>query len=251
MKVVVEKMEFRRNVEFFKADERIVSGIVIENNVEDSQGDIVSDSEEIVKAAHDFMENVQSFRLGHEKTFKDLNILESYISPITYDVDGATIKKGSWVLTLRILDNGVWQKIKQGKINGFSIGGKASSEAVTKGASGMTISELFEVYGVSFDEKDKGKLPPDLLKKLEGSLKELIYYKDDLPTGLEDAIKSILTILAGRLETREDIKKSRSWPSFDFLDEYDADDDDYLEIEKCRGNKFPTVTRAFGLRGNE
>jgi len=102
-------------------------GIVYEPNIVDSQGDIASEGE-IRKAAFKFMENVQKFKLMHKGDFKNIKVLESYIAPIDFEIGDDKVKKGSWILTCRILDDEIWKKIKVGEIEGFSMAGRSSSK---------------------------------------------------------------------------------------------------------------------------
>jgi hypothetical protein len=44
-------------------------------------------------------------------------------------LNGDTIKAGSWVMSVRVLDDTVWQEVLDGGITGFSIGGIATVAA--------------------------------------------------------------------------------------------------------------------------
>lgn len=125
-----EKIE--RGIEFVpidkaKEDERIVCGIVYEPNTVDAQGDQAS-AEEIKKAAYYFMENTQAFKVMHKGSKVKVKILESYVAPINFKVGSREIKKGSWVLVSRILDDRLWKDIKAGKLTGYSMAGYAKIE---------------------------------------------------------------------------------------------------------------------------
>lgn len=73
------------------------------------------------------MENFARMGLIH-RAFRgsDVKILESYLAPVTPDLDGTTIKKGIWLLAIRILGDDLWDKVKSGDLTGFSIGGSAA-----------------------------------------------------------------------------------------------------------------------------
>jgi len=112
-----------------KEDERIVTSVVYPVDEEDSQGDF-TDAIEIRKAAIGFMENSKRIKVYHEGQSIAVNIIETYLSPVDWtmtDTHGNTqfIKKGSWVMSLRILDDYRWKQIKDGTLTGFSIGGTA------------------------------------------------------------------------------------------------------------------------------
>jgi hypothetical protein len=126
-------------VEIAKAidEEQTVSGIVLMPEVTDAQGDIY-DSEVIRKSAFDFLANYnKSTKLGHQhKDFKSWNtrfaLVESYVAPLDFVLGDKTVKGGSWVMTVKVLDSKIWKMVKDGKITGFSIGGKATVQKLTK-----------------------------------------------------------------------------------------------------------------------
>jgi len=125
---IEEEKKFEKFVPIFdiskKEDEHIVCGIVYEPDVEDSQGDMASE-EEIRKAAYQFMEEVQKFKVNHAGKGVRVKVLESYVAPQNLTIAGQFIKKGSWLLTTRVLDDKIWQKVKNGEITGYSMAGQA------------------------------------------------------------------------------------------------------------------------------
>lgn len=120
-------------VEIAKAndEEQTVSGIVLKPEVTDAQGDIYS-AEVIRESAFDFLANYnKSTKLGHQhKDFKNwaarFALVESYVAPCDFVLGDKTVKMGSWVMTVKVLDSKIWKMVKDGKITGFSIGGKAT-----------------------------------------------------------------------------------------------------------------------------
>jgi len=109
-----------------KEDEHIVMGIVYEPNEVDSQGDFTTE-EEIRKAAYQFMEEVQKFKINHKGDYVAAKVLESYVAPQDLMIRGQKVKKGSWILTARILDEDIWKRIKAGEITGYSMAGRAAA----------------------------------------------------------------------------------------------------------------------------
>lgn len=106
-------------------EEHYVLGVVLEPEVQDTQGDIYS-AEEIRKSAHLFMQNFGHIGLQHEGHIDDrAKILESYIAPSDFLLNEQKITKGTWLLGARILDDALWQSIKKGEITSWSIGGSA------------------------------------------------------------------------------------------------------------------------------
>jgi hypothetical protein len=110
------------------ADElRIVTGIVLVPEQADAHGDIY-DVEVVRNAAWDFLEGYQdsnTLGLMHKKFNVDFGLLESYLAPSGLAINGTVVKEGSWIMTVRVKDDKIWKLVKDGKITGFSIGGKA------------------------------------------------------------------------------------------------------------------------------
>jgi rubrerythrin len=104
-----------------KSDQRIVYGVVSEPDTIDLQGDRLS-KEEIVKACHKFMLSSQRIGKEHEGPAK-ADIIESYIAPMDFICGGQTVRKGSWVMAVKIHDPELWSAVKNGDITGFSIAG--------------------------------------------------------------------------------------------------------------------------------
>jgi len=126
-------------------DEHVVKMIVLEPEVADNHGHIVSESE-IQNAMYLWMEKYKNTEVMHrdrsgnlfpmeEKILspdddlwkygwnKEFAILECYQSPVDYFEGDEIVRKGSWVLTLRVNDKDIWQKIKDKKLTGASMGG--------------------------------------------------------------------------------------------------------------------------------
>jgi hypothetical protein len=113
----------------FKEDQHIVGGIVYEPDVVDAQDDWASE-DDIREAEYYFMENSQQFKIRHKgEPDPTIRILESYLAPADFKVNGRFIRKGSWYLTLRVNNEAVWQQVKEGKLTGFSLSGTAVEEA--------------------------------------------------------------------------------------------------------------------------
>lgn len=108
-------------------DQRTVTGVVLQPEVIDGQGDIMS-AEVIKKAAYRFLADYnKSTQIGlMHKDFKQrFELVECYITPQDLKINGVEVPEGSWVITVRVLDKDVWDKVKKGELTGFSIGGKA------------------------------------------------------------------------------------------------------------------------------
>jgi hypothetical protein len=131
-------------------EKRLMTGpVLIPDNI-DLQDDIIS-SPEIEKAAHGYMvklafkddpDFLKSLGFGvvdkagetgfqHMDFSRKMAVVETFIAPVEFDMNGRNIKKGTWVMTMKVFDDEVWALVKTGKITGFSIGGRAKSRPVT------------------------------------------------------------------------------------------------------------------------
>ena len=105
------------------ADSHFVTGIVYEPMVEDSQGNYMTE-EEITKAAYWFAKNGNQVDLQHcfEKC-DGVTVVESYVAKCDMEIEGESIRKGTWLMTMEVSDAAVWGAIQKGDITGFSMGG--------------------------------------------------------------------------------------------------------------------------------
>lgn len=114
-------------------EERYVLSVVMEPNDgtdgapldPDAEGDIQS-SAAIRKAAHRWMERGGQVDLNH--SWKALGqdrvrVLESYLAPCDVEIGSYPVRKGTWLLGLRIADDAMWKAVKSGEIGAYSIGG--------------------------------------------------------------------------------------------------------------------------------
>ena len=106
-------------------DERYVLGVVLEPETVDAQGDIYS-AEEVRSAAHRFLEDFGGLGVQHQYRVNDrVKVLENYLAPADFRLGDIDIRKGTWLMAVRILADELWQQVKDGDLTGFSIGGSA------------------------------------------------------------------------------------------------------------------------------
>jgi len=117
-------------------DEQIVSGIVMQGTPPELEADPYVDSQndwvrmaELQKAARSFMQNERRvFDVNHKGRDYEFPVIDSYVVEEDDVLKfGIELKKGAWLMTLRIDDNEIWQKIKSGELEGFSVQGTANS----------------------------------------------------------------------------------------------------------------------------
>lgn len=105
------------------ADNHYVTGIVYEPMEEDSHGNFMTE-EEITKAAYWFAKNGDKVDLQH--SFEPLDgatVVENWIAKADFEIEGEAIQKGTWLMTVEVADESVWEGIEKGEITGFSMGG--------------------------------------------------------------------------------------------------------------------------------
>jgi hypothetical protein len=115
-------------------DERYVLGVVAEPEETDTQGE-TEDASEIKKAAYGYLEDFRNIGLQHKQFINDkVKIVESYIAKADEGAVGDVgyIKKGSWLMAVRVVDDDLWLAIKSGAITGFSFGGYAERVPIEK-----------------------------------------------------------------------------------------------------------------------
>ena len=95
----------------------------------DLQGDYTS-ADEVRKAMESFNKSPMRANLFHRSMTDSFEVIESYLAPVDFELGGAQVQKGTWLMTLQVNDTDVWNLVKSGDINGISIGAKALLETI-------------------------------------------------------------------------------------------------------------------------
>jgi len=109
-------------------EKRWVGGIVYTAGEEegDAQGDWISDIEELRKASELYMLKSQRIKIMHGGVARgDLHIIENFVTDEPTMHLGVEIPKNSWWLMTKVLNDEIWKDVKEGKLTGFSMGGRA------------------------------------------------------------------------------------------------------------------------------
>lgn len=116
------------DVNILKSDieKQMVFGVVLAPDEFDLQGDIM-EAEEIEKTAHNFLMSSRVIGFRHSEV-EEAELIESYITRKPFQLNGETVKTGSWVIGVHVSDPETWRLIKNGEITGFSIGGSGKRE---------------------------------------------------------------------------------------------------------------------------
>ncbi len=155
------------------ADSHFVTGIVYEPMVEDTHGNYMTE-EEITKAAYWFAKNGNSVDIQHCFVKCDtVAVVESYVAKCDMEIEGQTIKKGTWIMTAEVTDDEIWDAIQKGDITGFSMGGIG----------------VYSEEDVDLDTIEKNEGPKGLMKKLAKALGFEVVEKGAVKTEFSRRVK--------------------------------------------------------------
>jgi len=101
-------------------EEQVVFGEVYAPGFPDSQGDFMT-PDEVKKMAYNFLRKgvTSNIDVNHSQQPSGSYVVESFIAR---DDDPIYIP-GSWVIGVKVPDAAVWQMVKSGELNGFSLDG--------------------------------------------------------------------------------------------------------------------------------
>ena len=105
------------------AESHYVTGIVYEPLTEDTDGEFMT-AEEIRKAAYYYVKNFENVDIQHSfEPEKNCAVVESWIAKADFSIGNEQVKEGTWLMTVEVTDDALWEKIAKGEITGFSMGG--------------------------------------------------------------------------------------------------------------------------------
>jgi 6-pyruvoyl-tetrahydropterin synthase len=182
------------------AESHYVTGVVYEPMTEDTDGDFMT-ADTIAKTAYGFMKNGIGNDVNHSfELQKGTEVVESWIAKADCEIEGQTITKGTWLMTVEITDNDLWEKVEKGEITGFSMGGTGTySTEDTDISGGATevekeekksfLAKMAKLLGIegfiakgevkdSFNDRTKGELFYQAWYALSRTL-EKYNYKDE------------------------------------------------------------------------
>ena len=139
-------------------DKQIVFGEVYAPTlIPDSDGDIMS-TESIELMAHTFMKSYGqgSIDVNHDNNIVPATVVETFIAR----KDDPVFIEGAWVVGVHIEDSDIWQGVKEGDLNGFSMEGFAKGTEreieieIPEYVTGKTVKEEGHAhkFTVKFDE---------------------------------------------------------------------------------------------------
>ena len=127
--LIVKKDKDEYKVKIAKVDEgerQLSYGVVLRADVEDRQGHTVP-AEEVEKAAHKWMARSRHYDYQHVFDLDpgDAEVVESFIAPVDMFVvdEKPMVVKGDWVVVTHYKDKNLWERVKKGDIQAYSIRG--------------------------------------------------------------------------------------------------------------------------------
>jgi 8-oxo-dGTP pyrophosphatase MutT (NUDIX family)/SAM-dependent methyltransferase len=132
----IQKALIQKFVPICKADKarQIVYCVVLAPEENDLQDDFMM-ADDIEQAAHGYLEKSRVVGAMHKKQIDGV-VVESYIAPVDFDFQSdafgpQNVKKGSWVVGLKINDPKEWAKVEDGEYTGVSVGGMGLRDEMT------------------------------------------------------------------------------------------------------------------------
>lgn len=124
-------MEIRKAVDSQGQELKQVTYVVMEPCDSDEEFDLHGDmttEDEVRKACENFNKHCRKANLLHLFETDSFEIIESYISPVEFEINKEIVKKGSWLATIQVVEDWLWDDIKSGEFTGLSIQANARTE---------------------------------------------------------------------------------------------------------------------------
>ena len=88
------------------------------------------DLETVRLAKESFNKSAMRPNLFHVTMTDSFEVIESFLMPCDAELNSQFVAKGTWLVTLQVYDDDVWQMIKNDEITGLSIGAMALTEKI-------------------------------------------------------------------------------------------------------------------------
>ena len=215
-----------KNVPILKREDekQLVTGVVYEPNIEDAHGDIMT-AEEIERAAYNFLEKYRYIDKNHDELAGKGTVVESWISKNNTVVGKQNIKKGTWLMTVRVDDSETWKEIKKGKITGFSMGGVGERmempqmDEFTQDEKGV-IRKMFNFFKSHYDEEQTQEMDNQSVNSKQNSKMQKVFnlFEDVFYVGIWEGNVDIKRMVS-TLDEMKDILNTMKGGDTDFSPE--------------------------------
>ena len=88
------------------------------------------DLETVRLAKESFNKSAMRPNLFHVTMTDSFEVIESFLMPCDAELNSQFVAKGTWLVTLQVYDDDVWQMIKNDEITGLSIGAMSNVEVL-------------------------------------------------------------------------------------------------------------------------
>lgn len=209
-----------------------VTGIVYEPMEEDSHGNYMT-AEEITRTAYWFAKNGDKVDLQHSfVSLENASVVETWVAKADFKIGDEVIKEGTWLMTVEVSDESVWEAIQKGEITGFSMGGLGNyseedidlnsvSKQETSEKKGL-LTQLAKALGLKvekgamaglYEERNKGTLFWNAFNSLEDLLygynrcSDKYEFEED-ESIIREALEDFSNIIQSILTTEKSITKA-------------------------------------------
>ncbi|WP_206458697.1 XkdF-like putative serine protease domain-containing protein [Anaerovorax sp. IOR16] len=182
-----------------------ITGVVYEPLVKDAHDNYMTE-EEIQKAAYWFAKNGDKVDLQHDfEECDSCTVVETWVAKADFSIEDELITKGTWLMTVEIADDDIWEKVEKKEITGFSMGGvgKYSTEDVD-------VSSIEKGANVKMEDKEKKGIFKQLAEMMGFSVVEKGAMADEYNERIKssnfwEAINTLTSLIAkGRWDYRTD-----------------------------------------------
>lgn len=166
----------------FDEVEGILTSLVWPNNYVDAQKEFTDDPEVVKDMMYGWAKEGAQLDLTHD--FKAIPREQAY--PVEFyqvqkgdsrfadwvDLDGKKVdSEGAWALSVKLEAPHLLEKAKRGELNGFSMGGTAEREEVTKSTDGLKVAETLEALRTLLGKEAPTTPEPEMTpEQLEAAL---------------------------------------------------------------------------------
>lgn len=182
-----------------KSEEMIFSAVAMVPNTLDREQDWIS-SDELEKAAAGYLKDSRKFKLAHKSSLDGaVELMESFIAPEGFTLNGFRVPKGSWVIKAKVLMGDLWGLIKNG-YRSLSVGG------TTKARDGKGGRELYDATINEISICEQGMVPAARIVALKSESQEVQRLAAKIA---DDVIEKLLAFYAEKLvQLRDRIQKN-------------------------------------------
>lgn len=212
-------------LELFKITEAlIVNGVIIANGVADSDGDVLT-KKDIKTIFMKYQRDTDTMHTSIKNA--GVEVFASWISEIDTSIGGKVVPSGSWLATLKVTNEKLIQCIKEGKLNGFSLG-SVSEKAFTpqywfinKSLNYRDIKDIEEVIPlyISFVDKPANQYQWEVMtydayinKNEKLDVEDMTEKEDMIPVSFVEKLMDKLSINKSETKETEEIEKAEEEP---------------------------------------